>query len=312
MLDMGGMPAASNDQTLIRTVNASKNSKLQAVAFDFDILTKSLEQAKQQQQQPATERDEKVPEINKQVQADLDQVQQIANLLNVSVDTGTPATTPIPKSPKALPKTNVGEDIRAKYASKLKGGLAGVELAKSQIEQTLKSGDAAGHLAAREMAVRETAASPTKWMALSGTGKLLSYLTHRSIHIALLPSLKLNDDQKNETEFTHMTNLSKQLKGQAIIDCIVPFKDVTNTSEKVLKAGVLNELNIPAERVLVVSDKDDYLKAAKNLGMITCRLQPENGRRGNISAHYTAPTVPDVQEVVNEINGISFNVVLNR
>ena len=42
------------------------------------------------------------------------------------------------------------------------------------------------------------------------------------------------------------------------------------------------------------------------------RLQKKNQRRGNITAHFNTPSVPDVQEIVNEINGISFNSVLNR
>ena len=41
-------------------------------------------------------------------------------------------------------------------------------------------------------------------------------------------------------------------------------------------------------------------------------IQPKNSRRGNVTAHYTTPSIPEVQEVVNEINGISFNSVLNR
>jgi FMN phosphatase YigB (HAD superfamily) len=74
----------------------------------------------------------------------------------------------------------------------------------------------------------------------------------------------------------------------------------------------LRELAMDPHRVLLVSDRDEYLKAGKDLGMLTCRLQPKNARRGNITAHYTSPSVQDVQEVVNDINGISFNTVLNR
>ena len=60
-----------------------------------------------------------------------------------------------------------------------------------------------------------------------------------------------------------------------------------------------------------MSDQDNLLKAARDSGMITCRIRPKNARRGNISAHYTVEDVLQVQDVVNEMNGISFNAVLN-
>jgi hypothetical protein len=68
-----------------------------------------------------------------------------------------------------------------------------------------------------------------------------------------------------------------------------------------------HEFGIDPVATMVVSDKDDYLKAAKDEGMISCRIRPKNARRGNISAHYNVETVAQVQDVVNEINGISYS-----
>ena len=92
---------------------------------------------------------------------------------------------------------------------------------------------------------------------------------------------------------------------------MVPYHNADGTS-KLLQKGVLDELDLHPNLCMIVSDKDEYLKEAKDLGMITCRLRPKNARRGNVTAHYNSPSVPDVQEVVNEISGISFNAVLNR
>lgn len=312
MLDMGGMPSAANDRTLIRAKDVSKNNKLQAVAFDFEVLTRSIEDA-------ATHRDLQIDNAKKisdklpsasAILPDLDQIQQIASLLNVNVDMGSPKEIPTPKKEISSKSSAVGQDIRAKYAAKLKGGLAGIELAKSQVEDTSKGGDASGHLAAREMAIRDTAASPTKWMALTGTGKLLSYLTHRSIRIALLPNPRLQELERQKTELKYMTDFSTQLK-QIVVDAVVEFDNSRNI-ESIIQKGVLDELNIHPNKIMLVSDKDEYLKVAKDLGMITCRLRPKNARRGNVTTHYNAPDVPSVQEVVNEITGISFNAVLNR
>jgi beta-phosphoglucomutase-like phosphatase (HAD superfamily) len=321
MLDMGGMPSAASDQSSIRAVGASKNSKLQAIAFDFDVLTRSLEEAEkeqqQQQQQQETKKDiSATPETLAPVQPDLDRIQQLASLLGVSVETGTPSTTTTlaaattKPSNRLLKKTQPHEDVRAKYAKKLQGGLAGIELAKSKVEDSSKGGDAAGHLAARQMATHEKAVSPTKWMAMTGTGRLLSFLTHRSIQIALLPNPRETDGPKQEAQQTAMQTLTKQLKG-VVFDCILAL-DSQKSLDQTLQTGVLDELGLHANRVLVVSDRDEYLKAARDLGMITCRLQRKNTRRGDITALYNVASIPDVQELVNDINGISFNTVLNR
>ena len=307
---MGGMPSASTDNTLLRTKNASKNSKLKAVAFDFEALTTSIEEVKRDEQHK-TSNDTKNTSLNTTIQPDISKIQQVASLLNVDVDTSNSPPSPSPHSRKSvLKQSNPHEDIRAKYARKLQGGLAGVELAKSQVEETLARGDAAGHLAARKIAVQTTASSPTKWMAMTGTGVLLSYLTQRSIKIALLPNPKTSDTDKVQHQQESMHSLKRQLK-DVVIDCIVKIND-GNELEKNLQTELLNSLDVHPNSILVVTDRDDYLKAAKDLGMLTCRLQKKNARRGNVTAHFNTPSVPDVQEIVNEINGISFNSVLNR
>lgn len=352
MLDMGGAPSASSDRSIIRTVNASKNSKLQAVAFDFEILIRSspddIKSSKALASTPTKKNDtDLVTKLNTRPVADVDQINQVASLLKVKIGSDEPSfknpyketaslfgsshtssnnpfssqdTSPPPPSPprKELPKTAPHEDVRAKYARKLKGGLAGIQLAKSQVEDSLAKGDAAGHLAARKIAMQEispTSKVASRWMANSVCSKLLMYLTHRSIRIALLPDPKrVGDAEKQQQEQEWMHDFRTQLK-DVVVDVAVPSlpsADVATISQA-LKKSVLNEFAMDPTRVLVVSDRDDYLKAAKDLGMLTCRVQAsKNARRGNVTAHYTSPCVADVQEVVNEINGISFNAVLNR
>jgi hypothetical protein len=317
MLDMGGMPSASSDQSILRVKDASKNSKVQAVVFDFECLTRAIAETPQPTELPIDDTAKKIPDklpAASAIQPDLNQIQkiqQIASVLNVSLGTEeSTSETPPPPKKKALSQTHVGQDVRAKYAAKLKGGLAGVELAKSRVHDTLKGGDAAGHLAARKMAVKETAASPAKWFALTGTGRLLSYLTHRSIRIALLPNPRLEDVERQKREFKYMTDFSTQMK-DVVMDTVVHYEKI-NTIESMLKKGILDEMGIHPNKILLVSDKDEYLKAAKDLGIFTIRLLPKNARRGNVTAHYNTPDVPGVQEIVNEISGISFNAVLNR
>ena len=317
MLDLGGAPSASNDSSLIRTVNASKNSKLQAVAFDFDLLTRSFDEDQTPSSSfPSTS---VAHQINKdssvgRVEADLDKIRDVASLLKVSIDT-TSSNDRKEVKPAKLLNSRPQEDIRAKYAKKLAGGLAGIELAKSQVQNTLARGDAGGHLAAKKqvqkMASPQKASNPTRWMAMTGSGKLLSYLTHRSIKIALLP-----DPKKGGSDHQSMQDLTKQLP-EVVVDVIV---DATPTSSspadektpETLTKTLIKELDIDPNLILLVSDRDEYLRSARDLGMITCKLQRKNTRRGNITVHYSPETLQQVQEVVNEINGISFNAVLNR
>jgi hypothetical protein len=149
-------------------------------------------------------------------------------------------------------------------------------------------------------------------------------LTHRSIRIALLPNPKISGNAEHEqNEYEMMKEFNNQLR-DVVIDVMVPKLDdtiagtdtnATAAIVKALKTHVLNDMGMDRpDRVLVVSDRDDYLRAGKELGMLTCRLQSKekNARRGNVTAHYTCPSIQDVQDVVNEINGISFNAVLNR
>eukprot|EP00980_Cylindrotheca_fusiformis_P019148 scaffold6486_cov96-Cylindrotheca_fusiformis.AAC.12 len=331
MIDMGGMPNGSstdNNNSYGRVVNASKNSKLQAVAFDFEALTNSIHESgaavdDDSDSNSTTTTASSSTKKLQPVQPDMAQVQQVASLLNVKVPGGTnnsssttqqPSTNPPPRNDWKS-SSAAHEDVRAKYAKKLKGGLTGIQSVKSQVEESLaKSGDAAGHLAAREMAMNTAAGSPTKWMAMTGTGVLLSYLTHRSIKIALLPNpTKLNNVEQREHQQDAMEALKRQLKG-IVIDCIVDLKEEDSGNlQTSIEKNLIHPLDVHPNATLLVTDRDDYLKAAKDAGMLTCRIQKKkNARRGNITAHYNTPSIPDVKEVVNEINGISFNAVLNR
>jgi beta-phosphoglucomutase-like phosphatase (HAD superfamily) len=304
MLDMGGMPAMQNDQTMVRHSDVSKYSKLQAVAFDFELLTRTIEKSKIEIPKTATTTTPSTTTTTSTlapVEPDLSMVQQVASLLNVKFDTstttgGTKEQHQNEPANKKLKPTSFSEDVRAKYAKKLQGGLAGIELAKHQVNETLQKGDATGHMAARKIAMQQQTAG-TRWMAMTGAGKMLTYLTHRSIQIALV----------NTKPNPQMYDFEKQLSN-VVVDAIIDQYE----NPKDLMAQLVAELGKDPGRTLLVSDRDDYLRAARDLGMITCRLRPKNARQGNVTTVYTKESVLEVQELVNEINGISFNVTLNR
>eukprot|EP00533_Pseudo-nitzschia_delicatissima_P008338 CAMPEP_0116087670 /NCGR_PEP_ID=MMETSP0327-20121206/5481_1 /TAXON_ID=44447 /ORGANISM="Pseudo-nitzschia delicatissima, Strain B596" /LENGTH=358 /DNA_ID=CAMNT_0003578741 /DNA_START=39 /DNA_END=1115 /DNA_ORIENTATION=+ len=319
MLDMGGAPSANSDQSLLRTVNASKNSRLQAVAFDFQTLININE--KDGSEDAAVDITKQLQENQESLPAaipDVDRVQQVANLLGIelgSTENEPDVAAQKPKS-KAMNYDPSVNDVRAKYAAKLKGGLAGIELAKSSVEETLVAGDAAGHLAARKLAIMGGAPTDggsvaTRWLPSQAATQLLTLLTHRSIRIVLLPSLERKGDEKEP----RMEDFKSQLKN-VVFDKLIPEFDNGDDSdagiEDALKKGILKELDVDPNKVLLVSQREPYLRVGRDMGMNICRIRPKNGRRGSITAHYTVESVGEIQDVVNEINGISFNTVLNR
>jgi hypothetical protein len=210
----------------------------------------------------------------------------------------------------ALDKKNnplASVDIRNKYASKLRhrveGGVAGLESAKQRQQDALIKGDAAGHLAARTVAMKSGGNNETKWMAMTGTGSLLQYVSNRSMKIALLP---VPSNEQAEQEAKRMNDFTKQLPNVSF-DVVLQDGEAAND----ILMHLIEELEpIDSLSTMVISDRDDYLRHAKETGMTTCRVRPHaNSPRGNVSAHYTVNSMAEVQDVVNDINGISFNAV---
>jgi len=346
MLDMGGMPSAGSDRSAIRTANTSKNSKVQAVAFDFKLLINAdTDGLKNKDTVSGVDNDEQMVMkfSRKGTPVALANEESVITTNNNTGDNGK-----MQQSKLSLVSTQSQndhnpshQDIRAKYAHKLKksGGLAALELAKSHVKDTLASGDASGHLATRKIAIQQghntsnyqdMDGTNTKWLPSLEASTLLTYLTHRTIRIVLLPTIikyspeeeeKVNNKQQESTKIMH--EFAAQLKN-VIIDNIIPTlvgddrnknNDIDNDNNRIkntFKNGILNKYDMDPSRVLLVSDREEYLRAARDMGMIICRLQKKNARRGNITPHYSVETVEEVQEVVNEINGISFNTILNR
>lgn len=236
------------------------------------------------------------------------------------------------------------DDIRSKYAAKLQrarfgGGTVPAGPLKEDAAQKYR-GDAADHFAARARVT--TAATTTtnnnnnggsSWMAATGTGALLTYLRQRNMKLALAATpgvVKMGASSNNcastsTTASTTTTTLNESQRIENFCNQVrdkVKFDAVSQgsytTAEQLVAATVAQLLGtstttattITPDRCLWVSDRDDCLRAAKEAGLLTARIRPGNARRGNVTAHYTVHAVPDVQTVINEINGISFNTVL--
>lgn len=348
MLDMGGVGQAA----ATKRINVGKNNKIRAICLDFHLITRSIEERRAL----AEEESEKNGRIQNSsandaatptaIQPDTSVVQNFANLLGVklgdsvhkrkqeddlsgllgNIDSSVPEKkAPVPK--KAFTSSPHSTDIRSKYSQKLRnkieGGVAGLDLAKSEKEDTLKRGDASMHLAARHLMSAEGAAgtstSSSRWLATTGVGKLLSFVDGRSMQIVLLPSPTMpqsDDDVKRTLE--EMTSLTKQLPNVNFDLLIADGRrrgevgtEIQNesTAQDVL-SNVLSKMGeIEPIQFLLVSDRDDYLGAARDQGMYTVRVKPKNKRRG-LTTNYNVDDIGSVQEVINDINGVSFNSAL--
>lgn len=359
MLDMNGIAQANADTR----INVGKNNKIQVVALDFHLITRSIEErrqlAKEEQNSTAMLRNTSLTSTSSlsisstpsSLTPDTSVVEMMASLLNVKLG-GDSATSKRlqtddvsailgssdKKEKESMMKKDHSSshlDVRMKYAAKLRskidGGFAGLELANSAKENTMKRGDASLHLVARDLISSGTMGggelsnpSSTRWLATTGVGKLLSFLSSRSIQIALLPlpstSSHPQSDADVERTTQEMETIAKQLPNVQF-DLFVSDgrrrgeekteRSNDDTAEDVLRNRVLRKMqDVPPLKFMVVSDRDDYLKAARNNGMFTCRVRPKNTRRGNITTSYDVEDVGSVQDAINDINGISFNSAL--
>jgi hypothetical protein len=224
-------------------------------------------------------------------------------------------------------------DIRSKYASKLQkkidGGASSLDRQKE--EKLLNRGDASLHLAARAIATNKnnpnnTTSGPTRWLAASGTSKLLSFISSRSMKIALLPIprsqhsdsaqtvAKEEDDEEETSNNTGkaMEELSHQLPHVQFHLLIKSGdgKDLANVIVRQVQDAMSQDHGILPINTLIVSDRDDYLREGRDMGFYTCRIRPKNLRRGNVTTNFTTETIAEVEDVINELNGLSMNYVL--
>lgn len=375
MMDLGGVSAGEVKSKL----DYGKNSKLRAVALDFDLITRSLDASRSLSEKEAARveaetvvEDDTVATPPSPVLPNVGVIQDLAALFNVTLggsiggadekkshqddlsallskeeedailrrkeEQQNPATYSATDrtagSIKAPPVSNVRDKYAKKLRDKLESGGAVTPLGHAPIR-----GDAADHFAAKKLALSSDSggsSSGSKWLASTECGTLLSFLMHRCMKIVLLP---IPHSDNNTSSITHrnaegarMDDLTKQLPK---VDFHLVVKQPSSDDDERRHAEDLLSLTMrdlnatppeePTDAVvfrgdddvllprhcLVVSDRDDYLRHAKEQGMFTCRVRPPNARRGNVTANYDVEEFGKVEDVVNEINGISFHTVFN-
>jgi hypothetical protein len=87
-------------------------------------------------------------------------------------------------------------------------------------------------------------------------------------------------------------------------------KDSANLIVRQVQDAMSKDHGILPINTLIVSDRDDYLREGRDMGFYTCRIRPKNLRRGNVTTNFTTETIAEVEDVINELNGLSMNSVL--
>jgi len=140
----------------------------------------------------------------------------------------------------------------------------------------------------------------------------------RSMKIALIPMPRImNNDEKLQMK-DDMESLTRQLptiKFDLLLDGEVESESLSsldnNNIASLLLSKVRTKVDVDPMATLVVSDQDSYLRSARDMGCFTCRIRKKNAPRGNVTTNYNAEDMSGVQDVVNELNGISFNTVFS-
>jgi hypothetical protein len=323
MLDLGGMPSmiSSNSPNSLR-IDLSKNCRLRCVAFDFQILAKGDEDNHENfTKNDETNVTQSLQEISsKPITPDVSRIQEIANIMKVQLggfigsnhsnadnmtkilDLHPPLDVPIPvqQNDKSTISNFPLTDIRDKYAARLRTRVHGDSLAaldRAKAEVSSVRGDGLAHSAARAIAIQQeiNRAPSNNWIARNGTASILHYIISRSLNLALLPSCTPIDGDRNN----FLQQMPPQLKFHTVI------QEGTNESEYL--DTLLRNVSMEPQVFMVISNRDAYLRRAKELGMISCRIRSNfNGPRGAVTAHHTLSSLSEVQDVIQEWNGVSY------
>jgi len=153
----------------------------------------------------------------------------------------------------------------------------------------------------------ETGATAGAWLLRPGMGNIVDYVRHRSMRLGLLSGLRsptLADTlvrQMSDTRFVRPP-------GGGGDDGSIDEEDEWKSSGNDV-ARLLSVLHHPsggdAQSLLLVSRSDAILQQGADLGLYTCRYRADGDRYGNVGTHYTARSPLEVQDVLEDLNGIA-------
>jgi hypothetical protein len=76
--------------------------------------------------------------------------------------------------------------------------------------------------------------------------------------------------------------------------------------KKLFKSSEAAFTGVDPKQVMIVTTCENLLRAARDAGMLTCKFRLPNGLRGQVSTHFTATGALEVQDALEELNGIAW------
>ncbi|GMH93020.1 hypothetical protein TrVE_jg7773 [Triparma verrucosa] len=238
----------------------------------------------------------------------------VEDVRQVDVDSLPQSQTPNP-NPKPSPAASAAsDDIRAKYLKKLKDkkGISAKEiLSSSTSSPSSQAPDSSFHLGLRSSIINSEALNDpnkyaaSRWLPVNGMGKVCQYMTARSIRIGLLKPLKHNASYILGDANTFKVQLGDK------VDFDYSFDENSEAQQSLSKA--MNDLDVEksdvdtTSGVMVVSSCSETLKRARDANSYTVYIMPSSGRRCAISPNYNVNNIEDLRDVIDDVNGVSFN-----
>ena len=186
--------------------------------------------------------------------------------------------------------------IRAKYGDKLralKAKAAAREASASagsgvQASTVLEGGGASG------------GSSASAWSLNRGAAPLMKYLANRGMRCGLLmPSADTVSDDM-------LASFHEQLDTQ-LDDSLTLSREAVHTfpdPDRLLQ--LLHARGLKPASVMLLTTQENSLRAAREAGCFSSLFLPRNARRPNVRADFTVSDLFKVQDVVEQLNGISW------
>ena len=202
-------------------------------------------------------------------------------------------TIPIPTPVYDLSKEieNVST-IQTKYMNKIRKRIGD----KSIVDATspIKETDAKLLNIAKTIPTPNETKKPLRWLLQVGMGDVLDYSSFRSINVAVLNTKKAS------------FNLIDQLAGQITN---INFYKINKTNDDKLKLidkfSLMEEnLKIIQKECLLISSNEEIIASAKERGYYTCRYRSSDSLYGQQSTDFQATSAIEVQDCIEELNGI--------
>jgi hypothetical protein len=182
--------------------------------------------------------------------------------------------------------------VQTKYMDKLRQRLGNVNDLNNKFE-SLPKGDAQLLNSAKSLATPDS--TITRWLLSEGMGDLLDYTSKRSIKLGIIP--------RDNTALSTIETFLKQLNGINFQTLLKDNYDINNLVKGLNEYIELNK--IENKQCLVISNNEKTLELSKKAGYFTCRYKFPDSANGKFSCDFTATSAMELQDIVEEMNGIS-------